>query len=51
MKSVDMVWHATDDPEICAHPANCLMVRIGKEVPLESIERFDRIRFQRRIMY
>jgi len=51
MKSVDMVWHATDDPEICAHPANCLMVRIGKEVPLESIERFDRVRFQRRIMY
>ncbi|MFZ5942858.1 MAG: GNAT family N-acetyltransferase [Bacillota bacterium] len=51
MKSVDMVWHATDDPEICSHPANCLMVRIGKEVPLESIEQFDRLRFQRRFMY
>ena len=38
MKSVGMVWFATDDPEICAHPANCLMVRIGKEVPL-SIDR------------
>lgn len=51
MKSVDMVWHATDDPEICSHPANCLMVRIGKEVPMSSIENFDRVRFQRRFMY
>jgi len=51
MKSVDMIWAATDDPEICAHPANCLMVRIGKEVPQESIEKFDRVRFRRRFMY
>lgn len=51
MKSVDMEWCATDDPEICSHPANCLMVRIGKEVPLSSVEQFDRIRFQRRFMY
>ena len=51
MKSVDMVWFATDDPEICSHPANCLMVRIGKHVPLSSVERFDRIRFQQRFMY
>lgn len=51
MQTVDMVWYATDDPEICSHPANCLMVRIGKEVPLESEERFDRIRFQQRFMY
>ncbi|MNJ40309.1 GNAT family N-acetyltransferase [Paenibacillus fonticola] len=51
MKTVDMVWYATDDPEICSHPANCLMVRIGKEVPLESEEQFDRIRFQQRFMY
>lgn len=51
MKNVDMVWYATDDPEICSHPANCLMVRIGKEVPLESEEQFDRIRFQHRFMY
>ena len=29
MKCVDMVWFATDDPEICSHPANCLMVRVG----------------------
>lgn len=51
MKSVDMVWFATDDPEICSHPANCLMVRIGKHVPLASVEQFDRIRFQQRFMY
>ncbi|MFC0213186.1 GNAT family N-acetyltransferase [Paenibacillus chartarius] len=51
MKSVDMVWYATDDPEICSHPANCLMVRIGKKVPLSSVEQFDRIRFQQRFMY
>lgn len=51
MKSVGMVWFATDDPEICAHPANCLMVRIGKDVPLSSAERFDRVRFRQRFMY
>ncbi|MDF2963357.1 MAG: acetoin utilization protein [Paenibacillus sp.] len=51
MKSVDMVWFATDDPEICSHPANCLMVRIGKDVPLSSVEQFDRVRFRQRFMY
>ncbi|SEM75194.1 acetoin utilization protein AcuA [Paenibacillus sp. OV219] len=51
MKSVNMEWVATDDPEICAHPANCLMVRIGREVPLSSIEQFDRVRFRQRFMY
>ncbi|MUT66780.1 GNAT family N-acetyltransferase [Paenibacillus sp. NEAU-GSW1] len=51
MKSVGMVWFATDDPEICSHPANCLMVRIGKEVPLQSVEQFDRVRFRQRFMY
>ncbi|WP_027090990.1 GNAT family N-acetyltransferase [Cohnella thermotolerans] len=51
MKNVGMVWFATDDPEICAHPANCLMVRIGKDVPLSSAEKFDRIRFRQRFMY
>ncbi|MCY9588502.1 N-acetyltransferase [Paenibacillus chitinolyticus] len=51
MKCVDMVWFATDDPEICSHPANCLMVRIGSKVPLASVEQFDRIRFQQRFMY
>ncbi len=51
MKTVNMVWYATDDPEICSHPANCLMVRMGDDVPLESREQFDRIRFVRRFMY
>ncbi|MDQ6420865.1 GNAT family N-acetyltransferase [Paenibacillus sp. LHD-117] len=51
MKSAGMIWFATDDPEICSHPANCLMVRIGKEVPLASIEQFDRVRFRNRYMY
>lgn len=51
MKCVDMVWFATDDPEICSHPANCLMVRIGSKVPLSSVEQFDRIRFHQRFMY
>lgn len=35
----------TDDPEIISHPANCLMVRVGKNVPEESIEQFDKLRF------
>ncbi|MGJ9457234.1 GNAT family N-acetyltransferase [Oceanobacillus sp. CF4.6] len=35
----------TDDPEIISHPANCLMVRIGKNVPDESIQQFDKLRF------
>jgi acetoin utilization protein AcuA len=51
MKSIDMVWYATDDPEICSHPANCLMVRIGHDVPISSAEQFDQIRFQYRHMY
>ncbi len=51
MKTSGMVWYATDDPEICSHPANCLMVRIGKDVPLSSIERFDSVRFHDRFMY
>jgi acetoin utilization protein AcuA len=51
MESVGMSLFATDDPEICSHPANCLMAIIGSEVPAASIERFDRLRFQRRIMY
>ncbi len=51
MQTVDMVWYATDDPEICSHPANCLMVRIGHEVPMSSQETFDRVRFRQRFMY
>lgn len=35
----------TDDPEINSHPANCLMVRIGKNVSKKSIDQFDKLRF------
>jgi len=41
---------ATDDEEITAHPANCLMARIGKNVVLESIEKFNKLRFKYRFM-
>jgi len=51
MGSVGMIWMATDDPEICSHPANCLMARIGKRVPTESILAFDGMRFQNRFLY
>ncbi|MFC7393606.1 GNAT family N-acetyltransferase [Scopulibacillus cellulosilyticus] len=42
---------ATDDPEICSHPANCLMVRIGSHVPKDAIEDFDHLRFKYKYMY
>lgn len=51
MGSVGMLWMATDDPEICSHPANCLMVRIGKRVKPESVEAFDAIRLCHRHLY
>lgn len=44
-------WFATDDPEISSHPANCLMVKIGKRVDRESIQKFDQLRFMNRFMY
>ncbi len=51
MAAGGLKWLATDDEEISAHPANCLMVRIGKNVDLASIQQFDRLRFQYRFMY
>ncbi|MCJ7842357.1 GNAT family N-acetyltransferase [Lederbergia sp. NSJ-179] len=51
MNSGGLVWYATDDPEITSHPANCLMVRVGKRVPPESIQKFDNIRLINRFMY
>ncbi|ASN04968.1 GNAT family N-acetyltransferase [Virgibacillus necropolis] len=41
----------TDDPEIISHPANCLMVKIGENVPEESIRQFDKLRFLQRHQY
>ncbi|MDP4164541.1 MAG: N-acetyltransferase [Bacillota bacterium] len=51
MHAGGLEWYATDDPEICSHPANCLMARIGKRIGSESIQRFDRLRFMNRFMY
>lgn len=42
---------ATDDPEITSHPANCLMVRIGKNIDYTDVQRFDRLRFKSKFMY
>ncbi|HEY2421869.1 MAG TPA: GNAT family N-acetyltransferase [Neobacillus sp.] len=51
MSAGGLEWYATDDPEICSHPANCLMAKIGKRVDIESVQRFDRLRFMNRYMY
>jgi acetoin utilization protein AcuA len=51
MNAGGLEWLATDDPEISSHPANCLMVRIGKRIDIESVQRFDRLRFYNRMMY
>jgi acetoin utilization protein AcuA len=51
MNAGGLEYMATDDPEISSHPANCLMVRIGKRIELESIQQFDRLRFKNRFMY
>lgn len=51
MSAGGLVYYATDDPEISSHPANCLMARIGKRVPPESVQKFDQLRFMNRFMY
>ncbi|MCM3715002.1 GNAT family N-acetyltransferase [Alkalihalobacillus oceani] len=51
MNAGGLEWYATDDPEICSHPANCLMARIGKRISAESLQKFDQLRFQNRFMY
>lgn len=48
MAAGSLIPTRTDDPEINSHPANCLMVRIGKNVSKKSIEQFDRLRFLNR---
>ncbi|ADH98789.1 hypothetical protein [Salisediminibacterium selenitireducens] len=50
MKSGGLEWFATDDPEICSHPANCLMARIGKNVSPSDVHEFDRVRFKHKYM-
>ncbi|MFF2878848.1 GNAT family N-acetyltransferase [Gottfriedia sp. NPDC057991] len=51
MNAGGLIQFATDDPEICSHPANCLMVRMGKRVTTEEIQAFDALRFLQRYMY
>ncbi|MBD8027100.1 GNAT family N-acetyltransferase [Ureibacillus sp. Re31] len=51
MNVVGFEYYATDDPEICSHPANCLMARVGKRVNNDTMERFDQLRFRNRYMY
>ncbi len=51
MNAGGLEWYATDDPEICSHPANCLMARIGKRIDMETIQKFDQLRFMNRFMY
>ncbi|WP_108671313.1 GNAT family N-acetyltransferase [Peribacillus acanthi] len=51
MNAGGLEYYATDDPEISSHPANCLMARIGKRIPQESVQKFDRLRFMNRFMY
>lgn len=51
MNAGGLVWYATDDPEISSHPANCLMAKIGKRIPPESVQKFDQLRFMNRFMY
>lgn len=36
----------TDDPEISAHPANCLMTRFGNKVDYESLQKFEVLRYK-----
>ncbi|UTR11410.1 GNAT family N-acetyltransferase [Evansella sp. LMS18] len=51
MQSGGLEWYATDDPEICSHPANCLMARIGSCVAPDAVHEFNRVRFKHRYMF
>ncbi|SES35373.1 GNAT family N-acetyltransferase [Salipaludibacillus aurantiacus] len=51
MKTGGLEWYATDDPEICSHPANCLMARIGKRVSPDAVHEFNRVRFKHKYMF
>ncbi|REB06529.1 N-acetyltransferase [Sporosarcina sp. BI001-red] len=51
MKHGGLEYFATDDPEICSHPANCLMARIGKRIVQEDVQRFDSLRLKNRFLY
>ncbi|CCO09374.1 GNAT family N-acetyltransferase [Desulforamulus hydrothermalis] len=46
--AVGLVKRATDDPDITEHPANVMMVRFGKKIPKEAIQRFEELTFLNR---
>ena len=46
----DFICLSTDDPEVCSHPANCLLVRVGKKAPRDAIDAFEEVRFQSRYL-
>ena len=43
MAAVGMTPRETNDPEINAHPANVLMVRVGNNVSSEDVRAFERL--------
>lgn len=45
--SVGLSQRATDDPDILEHPANVFMARVGRNVPQEHVEAFERLLFER----
>ncbi len=47
MNSVGLTFMNTNEPEIRSHPANGLMVRIGKHIPISSIKQFDNLRYMK----
>ena len=47
MSHAGMVVKDTDDEEICAHPANMLMVRYGNNLSKDCILQFEQILFEK----
>ncbi|MCD5407501.1 MAG: GNAT family N-acetyltransferase [Desulfotomaculum sp.] len=45
--SVGLKNLVTDDPDILEHPANIMMVRYGEKVPLEDIQSFKQLAFNK----
>ncbi|MEW6242811.1 MAG: GNAT family N-acetyltransferase [Bacillota bacterium] len=46
LSRVGLIRMGTDDPDILYHPANMLMVRVGKNVSLNTKARFERLRYK-----
>lgn len=48
--SVHFKKKRTDDPEILEHPANMLMVRLGKKIPDSYLKNFDEMLYQQSLV-